>query len=61
MSTRRLVPFLSSQEELQLALSGVHSQAQRDDRRYRADIKAEVAHKWPGTAAFLQEAVRNHE
>ncbi len=45
---------LNRREELQLALNGIHREAQRQDEHHRAEIRADVAHRWPAVAHFLQ-------
>ena len=46
---------LTDAESLQLALDGIHSHAQQDDRRHRAEIAADVQHRWPRVVAWLDE------
>jgi len=45
---------LSSKEEIQLKLEIVHNHAKREDEKHRADIKANVIHKWPATEDFIK-------
>lgn len=52
-----MTPF--ERDRLQLALYGVHSQAQREDRDHYAAIQADVTHRWPRVAEWIiQEAQR---
>lgn len=46
--------MMTDREALQLKLELVHREAQKQDARHRAEIRADVAHRWPAVAAFLK-------
>lgn len=46
--------MMTDKEALQLKLELAHREAQKQDTRHRAEIKADVAHRWPAVAEFLK-------
>ena len=48
-------------ESLQLALHGVHSEARRIHNHHIAAIRANVAHRWPITEAWLLSEIRRSD
>lgn len=44
---------LSDRDRLQLELYGLHSQSKKDDARHLAEIRADVAHRFAATLAWI--------
>ena len=48
---------LTTQEETQLMLSGIHAKNRHDEAKYLAEIKMNVNMKWESTLAFIDEQI----